>query len=582
MKHKWSSVIVMAIVVVAVAMPAFSGEKSRAVGVNAALIAQSTAKLQAMYSAADIDNGVYVGSNFCLACHKTMSTYTATNHASFIRRPLTQWSLVPGKGVIADYDGNKVDDFVQGLDFNTISSGFDKYKPNAPKLSVENGKYFITIGSLKMQLVLTVAGQRNGSAQRYVVRVPVSDTANKLSTSVYFAPLQYTPGTGWAAYSPTGWYDATTNAPKFSDGVGSAQLVATGGPSNHTSGCTGCHMGEAVKSLSKTPSGETQFKGFTAVLFSADDPNVTDYDNDGNFELMNIGCEACHGPGGNHILSGGDPTKIVNPGNLKPAAQAEICGRCHVTGKSVPSGSYNWPFNDATGTNWTPLDAKAGTPLSSFYTDAVTYWPDGVTPNGGRPFNSYKISNHATFQAHTVGCPDCHDPHNEGEGALVRETSVQGTLTIKTSAEDNSLCLSCHATHGPFADFTKQDVADMTNGKAEAFDKIAKVAEKHTHHPYAPERIMGLSNCTGCHMTAGHTFKAISPEMTLQYKDVKVGNTTGMINSCANGCHNNRVDIYNYGIKGTQTGWANPFDLKLATALKAYFGEGGAWWDTKK
>ena len=250
--------------------------------------------------------------------------------------------------------------------------------------------------------------------------------------------------------------------------------------------------------------------------------------------------------------------------------------------KARATGSYAWPYNDATGTNWTPFDAKAGTKLADFYTATATLWPDGVTPNGGRPFNSWQLSNHATFQAHTVGCPECHDPHNEGEGALVRESTVQGTLTIKTSAEDNSLCLSCHATHGPFADFTKQDVADMTNGKAEALDKIAKVSEKHTHHPYAPERLMGLSRCTGCHMNAGHTFNAISPEMTLKFKDQKVGSTQGMINSCANGCHNQKVDIFSYGVKGTQTGWANPFDLKLATALRAYYGEGGAWWDTKQ
>ena len=583
MKRTWGSVVVMAIVILAIAMPAISADRTRAVAANGVVVAQSTAKLRAIYTEADLAKGVYVGSNFCLACHKSMSTYKDTNHASFIRRPLTQWSLVPGKGVIADYDNNRVDDFIQGIDFNAISSPFDKYKPNAPKLSVESGKYFVTIGSLKMEVLLTVAGQRNGSAQRFVVRVPVSDTANKLSTSAYFAPLSYTPGTGWAAYSPNAWYDATTNAPKFAAGIGSAALVASGGPSNHTSGCTGCHMGEAVKSLTKTPSGETKFLGYPAVLYTADDPNVIDYDADGNFELMNIGCEGCHGPGGNHILSGGDPIKIVNPKNLKASAQAEICGRCHVTGKSIPNGTYNWPVNDATGTDWTPADAKAGTPLSNFYTDAAVYWPDGVHPNGGRPYNAYKISAHATFAPHVVGCPECHDPHVEGEGMLIREESLQGTLLIKTSAEDNSLCLACHATHGPFADFTKQDVADMKSGKPEALDKIAKVSEKHTHHPYAPERMMGLSRCIGCHMPGGmHNFDAISPEMTLKYKDVKVGTTMGQTNSCAAGCHNQRVDIYNYGIKGTATGWNNPFDLKLATALKAYFGEGGIWWDTKK
>ena len=155
---------------------------------------------------------------------------------------------------------------------------------------------------------------------------------------------------------------------------------------------------------------------------------------------------------------------------------------------------------------------------------------------------------------------------------------VENNVTVKTSAEDNSLCLSCHATHGPFADFKTQDVADSVNGKPEATAKIAGVVEKHTHHPYAPERMMGLSNCTGCHMSAagGHTFKAISPQATLQYQD-----KGGMANSCASGCHNNRVDVFSIGVKGPATTWNNPFDVTLSNALKTYFGDGGTWWNTK-
>jgi doubled CXXCH motif protein len=571
--------VAMLLLCVLIAPAAMAG-KTRAVGISSGaqlqIVSSAAQHLQQKYSAAELQIPVYVGSDFCVACHQTMSTQKATNHASFVRRPLKQFSLVAGKGVIADYDNNKVEDFVQGLDFNKIDGPFNAYKPNAPILSVEGEQYFVTIGSLKMPLLLTVAGQRNGSAQRFVVRVPVTDTTTKLTTSAYFAPIQYTPGTGWAAYSPNGWYDATTKAPKFAAGIGSAALVATGGPSNHTSGCTGCHTG-AFKPLAKTASGETQFTGYTAIVYANNDPSVIDYDNDGEMELMNIGCEACHGAGSLHILGGGDPNMIVNPKKLTQTQQAEICGRCHVTSKSIPNGTYNWPMNDATGELWTPFVAKFGTPLANFYTDAANYFPDGVHPNGGRPYNAYKTSAHATFAAHTVGCPECHDPHEEGEGMLIRESFVQSGVTIKTSAEDNSLCVGCHAGYGPFSTLKKQDVADMQAGNAEAFDKIARVTESHTHHPYAPERMMGLSRCTGCHMSVGHNFDAISPEQTLKYQD-----KGGMANSCASGCHNSKVDVFNLGVKGTASGWANTFDVKLSNALKTYFGEGGTWWDTKK
>ncbi len=58
-------------------------------------------------------------------CHKTYAGWHDTLHATVLIKPMTQWSLVQGQGVLADYDQNGVDDFVQGLDFNTISSPFD-------------------------------------------------------------------------------------------------------------------------------------------------------------------------------------------------------------------------------------------------------------------------------------------------------------------------------------------------------------------------------------------------------------------------------------------------------------------------
>ncbi len=580
MRRIWIVVIAGALLV-AMAMPALSTQRTRAVGpINATtlkVVADAQAQLSKIYTAAQLQAGVYVGSNFCMGCHTDMTTYRDTAHANFLRRPVAQYSLVPGKGVIANALKGTQDDFVLGLDFNKLSgTPFDKYKPNAPKLSVQNGTYYITIGTLQMPVIFTVAGDKSGNAQRYVVKVPVADTPNKLSVADYYAPLQYDPNAGWSASSPTGWYDATTNAPKFSAGIGSAAIVASNGPSSHTSGCIGCHS-TGVQSIGKTAAGEAQVTLYTAILYSANDPSYIDYNANGQMELLNIGCEDCHGPGSNHLLSYGDPSKIVNPANLTKAQQAEICGRCHITGKSVPAGSYNWPYNDATNTSWTPFDAAAGTPLSTFYTNAAKYWPDG-TINGGRPYDQWVQSNHATFAAHTVSCPDCHDAHNEGAGMLIRSTVAQSTVVIPTAVDDNTLCLGCHATHGSFAGLTQQDVYDMTQGKTDATAKIASVVATHTNHPYAPARLMGLSRCTDCHMAAaGHSFKMLSPDLTLQYQQ-----QGGMPNSCAAGCHNNRVDVFGIGMKGSATGWGTPFDTTLANALKHYYGNGGIWWNTQQ
>jgi hypothetical protein len=136
-----------------------------------------------------------------LACHQEYTGWKETKHNQALRQPRPEYSLIPGKGVVADYDKNGIDDFQQGLDFNTISSVFDKYKPNAPKLSFESGKYYITIGSLKMPVVFTQGGTGSWK-QRFGVRIPVSDLPSGLSAEIYMSPIQYNEATGrYALYN---------------------------------------------------------------------------------------------------------------------------------------------------------------------------------------------------------------------------------------------------------------------------------------------------------------------------------------------------------------------------------------------
>lgn len=41
------------------------------------------------------------------------------------------------------------------------------------------------------------------------------------------------------------------------------------------------------------------------------------------------GCEACHGPGGEHVAAGGDPSKIANPAKLNQGQVTDTCFKCH-------------------------------------------------------------------------------------------------------------------------------------------------------------------------------------------------------------------------------------------------------------
>ena len=555
-------------------------------------IAGLSARLTALYGA---DAGsAYLGSDVCLACHNGAiapdeTGWHNTRHSQFLRRPMGEWTLVDGKGVIANQAHGTKDDFMMGVDLATVGS-FSAYGANAPKLSYDAGTdtYWMQIGALKCQVVATQAGSAGQDTQRFLLRVPVTDTDTKLSKALYFAPVTYSRTQGWMPASPTGggWYSSSLT-PKFDTTLTSSALVAAGGPTSHTAYCVGCHV-TGIRSLGKTATGEATYQGYYATLYSADDPDYFDYNGDGNFEIVNIGCEACHGPGAQHVLGGGDPTKIVNPAKLTGAQSSEICGRCHIAVRSAPNKTYGWPFDDANGVNWIPR-YDTWVPLATDYVANYSYWGDGKLPSGHlNAYDQYQLSAHAATHYGQNGssepCSACHDAMDKQQEYQINTsiTDESSGLEIPTSVDNDSLCLACHATHGPFANITKAQVADYANNE----DAIAKVVSAHSNHPFAPERIMGLSRCVECHMSpsAGHTWWVTKPEDTLTYmtsgvKDAN-GNYVGYPNACADSCHNTRVNIFGLGLDPTPTSWTKPYDKSLASILVTYYGPGGTWWNT--
>ncbi len=535
--------------------------------------------LDSYYTAAEVQAGVYVGSEYCIACHQGHSTWRDTAHAKAYRRPLAANALKLGMGVTNDYDKNGVDDFKQGLDFNTISSVFDPYKPNAPKLSLEANTYYVTIGELKMPVLYTHGGVEWGK-QRFVLRVPLGD--GTFSKDVYTSPIQYNDVKGrYVLYNPNNWYDATTKAPLFAKTVAAADLAAKNG-STQSKKCVGCHT-TGIRSMEKTAAGEYVYHPYVAVLYKQDDPSYFDFDGDGNFDIVNVHCEACHGPGSNHILYGGDKAQIFNPAKATTAKANEVCAQCHVRVFSVPNKTHEWPYKDDTKTSWYPGTAA---PLKDFYTDAAGVWPDGITPKQHhQQSRDFDNSSKPTYQFHPVRCTECHDPHMRTKNKYqVIDTYKEGNVTIATKVENNTLCLACHATHGPFETIKKEDVAEYDKNVV----KIGAVTAAHSFHPYGPERGMGLGRCTECHMAktavtaetydiAGHVFETISPEKTLKYQD-----KGGMPNSCSVSCHATKVNSFGLGLDSDLGVWNTTFDVNLATSLQKYFGPGGIWWNTTK
>ena len=541
--------------------------------------AQLQLDLQSLYSQKELAGGVYVGSEFCIACHPGQASWRDTKHAQALRRPDARYTLMPGKGVVADFDRNGVDDFIQGLDFNTISSVFDPFKPNAPILSYEMGVYAITIGELKMPIVSTQGGTGDWK-QRYLLKVPVSSGGiNGYSAENYVSPVQYNEKTyGYVLYHPEDWYDAS-NQPKFGTASVAADLAANNGRT-YSKKCIGCHT-TGVRSVEQTADGEWFYEAFTAVLFDPDDPGYFDYNRDGITDIVNVGCEACHGPGSKHIIGGGDPEMIVNPAELETTQANEVCGQCHVRVNSVPNGTHGWPYDDEAGRMFIP---GQGEPLEDFFTDAAGRWPDGVSSRQHhQQYFDFLASEKPDFRFHPVRCDECHTAHGGTTNThLVRDILVDDGLTIRTQNDNDTLCLACHASFGDFAELSKEDIADFEANR----DKIARTVAEHTNHPFAPERGMGLSRCSKCHMPKisksainydihSHSFEAIPPEKNLTYQD-----QGGMPDSCSASCHSIRVNSFLIGITADIGTWDTGFDRQLANKLSRYFGPGGIWWDT--
>ncbi len=523
----------------------------------------------------------YVGPEKCLNCHNNvglgdMTMWRTSVMANGYSAVLDDThSMQDFFGVVNDYNQNLVDDFKDGLDFNTISSVFDPFKPNAPILAYsETDGYTITIGEVTHKVILTYGGSGNYK-QRYALQMVAADGNTK---DLYISPIQYNEVTHeYVLYHADDWYDAN-NEPKFTN----ATTVAEIPPLNSRSlakGCAGCHL--TGLTISKTSDGEwlASGAGVEDEADYADLNNVYDLDGDGDLDQINTACESCHGPGSDHA-AGPSAANIINPSVDLTATQANnMCGKCHTRGKSLPNNTFSYPFDDENMTEM-PLGAL----VADYYTDGGGYYGDGINSSKHHQqfFDLYRSSK-PTFQFHEVTCYECHDVHNNNlhniREVVVEQDANDNDIDVPTAVANNTLCLSCHATHGPFENISVEMVADYDNN----VNAIGTIVSEHSNHSYDPAG-NGASNCVGCHMAktnksaihydvVNHTFKPIQPEKTKEF---------AMPNSCAVGCH--REETYpNLGVDvsgDVLSDWSEASDIALAEALMIYYGPGGQWWDT--
>ncbi len=144
---------------------------------------------------------------------------------------------------------------------------------------------------------------------------------------------------------------------------------------------------------------------------------------DTKWSSINVSCEACHGPGRDHVTfmesdesaeAGPDRIRhdLILTRNATQSEEINTCAQCHsfrqgLTGKFVPGGEF-----------YDHYDPQL---IRMPY-----YHPDGQILDEVFEFGSFLQSR---MYMDGVRCTDCHDPH---------------TARLKANVTDNTLCMQCH------------------------------------------------------------------------------------------------------------------------------------------
>ena len=427
----------------------------------------------------------YVGTSTCMVCHGLHST-TLTAHNVGLQ--------VPGvRSVLQDIEfWPDFDDGLAAFNTNTTTLYYydcDDAIIDPAKCSVDDsppagavaftinlrrdsskplgaiGAYYLEMvngTTERYDLMLTYGGAVE--AQQYLTRRSNADG----SFSYFVLPLQYNyqgdfsnPDPAdwpWRDYRSDLWYDFGTSAFREPDNADSFD-----------NNCAGCHFTGY------------QLDGSDAEGWSARavvDPNgAFDYDGDGRPELINTGCESCHGPGSEHLELSPRGSHIVSPGLLTPGRSATLCGSCHSRPLGVGGGVTGLPLSVD---NTMPPPGIRRRDFAPLHTTRVSGAPEDFYVSGDPRAHYQQYSDHIRARHYRnpvrlTTCTGCHNPH----------ANSRQVADMDTSGNPNAVCTTCHS----------------PEANPELYPVAAHVANVTGVAGHASlEEFFGPYVCTECHM----------------------------------------------------------------------------------
>lgn len=214
---------------------------------------------------------------------------------------------------------------------------------------------------------------------------------------------------------------------------------------------------------------------------------------------IDVGCEACHGPGSKHMEWAAKPplarakTKnyglAVRTGNLDTGELIRICAPCH---------SRRFQLGDNHHQEGALLDLMVPQLLNE-----GLYYPDGQILDEVYVYGSFVQSK---MYQRGVRCSDCHDVHS-----------------LKTHQEGNELCTQCH--------------------RAEIYDAKAHHFHKKEHEGRPSDGYL----CVKCHMP-GRYYMGVDyrPDHSLRIPRPDLSVVLGTPNACsAESCHADKTLAWN-------------------------------------